>query len=140
MTSDAIENWNPVLVVLGVLALIPIIWYVFWEIIQPALVSISPLFAEQSGGGRIGRYPDSFAQLALFATALLALFIYYNFLILVFDGVGEFIEACLAIYGFVVIVPIMIIKNYILPIFGIDRWEYNLQEEEETPDDSWDND
>lgn len=117
MATDGKSDWYYVLVVLGSIALVPITWYVFWEIIQPILMNLSPLFAEQSGGGRVGRAPDSFAQLALFATFFLGLFIYHILLILLFDDMPAN-ELLLGLYGLIIVVPIMIIKNYILPKIG----------------------
>lgn len=113
METATNENWNYTVVVLGALAVLAITWHVFWGTIQPALVSLSPLFAEQSGGGRIGRYPDSFAQLALFATILIGLFVYYNLLVLIFDGIGEFIGTLEAIYFLCIVVPLIVINNYL---------------------------
>ena len=69
---------NSILLILGAfLIALPTSWFLFFEIIQPALASLSPVF-EYDPDGYIGRAPDSLAQMALFATILFGLFVYYN--------------------------------------------------------------
>jgi hypothetical protein len=104
-----------VLIFLGVILSVAISWYLFEIVIQPALVSISPIFADQSikSTGRVGRIPDTLAEAALFATILTGLYIFYLIEILIFEGVDEFIKglgATLLIFA----IPIFII-NGILP-------------------------
>ena len=123
---------------LGGLVVFVISWQLFEIAIQPALVSISPIFADQAlyGTGAVGRYPDNLAQVALFSTLLLGLFTYYMLKILVFEGLNEFSNAMIGLYGLLIVLLIAIFKNDILPIFGIDRWEHDPTEEDFQGDES----
>ncbi|MFC6961234.1 hypothetical protein [Halocatena marina] len=128
--DDNKDDWmNATRQLVGALIVLAISWHVFWEIIHPALVSLSSIFA-YNPKGRIGRYPDSPAIAALFGTVLLGLFVYFLFEILIFKGIDEFIGACIGIYGIIVVLPIVIVKNDVLPLFGIDRWKYDPQEDD----------
>lgn len=53
---DVDPDWNPLVVVIGALGVLAITWYLFWEIIHPPLVSISPLFVSNSTD-RVGAPP-----------------------------------------------------------------------------------
>ncbi|MFC6961233.1 hypothetical protein [Halocatena marina] len=115
MSSDDLSGFW---VLIGTLAVLVITWHVFWDVIQPILVNLSPIFEKQSGGGRVGRYPDTLAQVALFATILIGLLIYYLLLTLIFDGVSDFIKMC---KGIIVIfkIPIFIINKQLPKRFKI---------------------
>jgi prepilin signal peptidase PulO-like enzyme (type II secretory pathway) len=134
MGSDDLSGWW---IFLGALVVLVITWHLFWEILQPALVSFSPIFVSNPSG-RVGRYPDNPTQAILFATILLGLFVYYLLLMLIFEDItGR--ELLLGIYGITIILPVAIIKNIVLPRFGIERWEYDIQDDNfqnnETKDD-----
>jgi hypothetical protein len=112
MIGDSIA---PLRKILGVIVAVAISWYAFEVVIQPALVSISPAFADQpfSETGFSGRTPDTPAQAAFVITLLLGVFTYYLLKVLVFEGVDEFLEI---LGGFLVIftIPIFMI-NGVLP-------------------------
>lgn len=112
MLGDSIA---PIRKLLGVLVVVAITWYLFEVAIQPALVSISPIFADQAlTPGEIDiRHIDAPAQVAFVVTLLLGVFIYYLFKILVFEGVDEFLETIKGLLIFFAI-PIFIF-NGILP-------------------------
>ena len=101
--------------ILSVILSVAISWYLFEIVIQPALVSISPIFADQAlhSTGRIGRTPDNLAQVALFATILIGLYTSYLLEVLVFEGVDEFVKGIKATL-LILAIPIFII-NGILP-------------------------
>lgn len=115
MSSDDLSGFW---VLIGALIVLAITWHVFWDVIQPILVNLSPIFEKQSRGGRVGRYPDSFAQVALFATILFGLLIYYLLLTLIFDGVSDFIEMCLGLL-LIFSIPIYIINKQLPKRFKI---------------------
>lgn len=92
---------------------VAIAWYSFEIVIQPVLVDISPIFADLSGDGHVGRAPDTPAQAALFATVLLVLFVFFMFWILLSEGVDKFIETCKAIL-LILAIPLFFIKNVLL--------------------------
>lgn len=128
--SDDENNWmSATRQLVGALVVVAITWHVFWEVIHPILVGISPMFAYDPDG-RVGRYPDSPAQVALFATALLGIFIYYLLEVMIFEGVDELVDTLIALYTTIIIIPAAIIKNDILPLFGIDRWEHDPYEDD----------
>lgn len=128
--SDIEDNLPSALwVLVGGLVTLAIVWQVFWEVVHPVLVSLSPIFI-YNPDSRVGRYPDSPAQLALFATILLGLFIYYIIMILIFDDDTELTDISFIIYAIIIIIPAAIIKNDILPLFGIDRWEHDPHEDD----------
>lgn len=128
--SDIEDNLPSALwVLVGGLVTLAIVWQVFWEVIHPALMSLSPIFT-YNPDGRVGRYPDSPAQLALFATILFGLFIYYMIMILIFDDDTGFTDLLFVIYATIIIIPAAIIKNDVLPLVGIDRWEHDPYEDD----------
>jgi hypothetical protein len=97
-----------------------LVWHSFEAVIQPALVSISPIFADQPGELWTGRSPDSPAQVALYITTLLGVFIYILIHILIFDGSDEFINMVkgipMSIIGIFMIITIVLtetIKNIV---------------------------
>lgn len=111
MLGDSVA---PLRKILGVLVAVVITWYLFEVVIQPALVSISPIFADQSlSPGEFDiRHIDTPAQVAFVATLLVGVFTYYLFKILVFKGVDEFLET---IEGLLVLfaIPIFIINGFL---------------------------
>lgn len=128
--GDNEDDWmNATRQLVGALVVLAITWHVFWEIIHPVLVSLSPIFV-YNPDSRVGRYPDSPAQIALFITILLGLFVYFLFEVLIFKGINEFTDMLLGIYGIIIVLPIAIVKNDILPLFGIDRWEHDPYEDD----------
>ncbi|MFC6961235.1 hypothetical protein [Halocatena marina] len=108
---------------LGILIVIAITWNLFWELIHPVLMSISPIFT-YNPDGRVGRYPDSPALIALFATFLVVLYMYYALQELYYEGIEEFIGMLKVPFIIFVIFPFLILKNSILPKLGIDRWQH----------------
>ncbi|RRJ32497.1 hypothetical protein [Halocatena pleomorpha] len=128
--SDFEDNLPSALwVLVGGLVTLAIVWQVFWEFIHPALMSLHPVFT-YNPDSRVGRYPDSPAQLALFVTILLGLFVYYIIMILIFDDNTKSTDILLMVYAIIIIIPIGVVKNNILPLFGIDRWEYDPYEDD----------
>jgi hypothetical protein len=112
MLGDSIA---PIRKFLGLTAAVALAWVAFEVVIQPGLVSINPVFADQpfSEIGFSGRTPDTLAQAAFVVTLLLGVYIYFLLKILVFEGVDEFLEwikASLLILG----IPLIMI-NKILP-------------------------
>ena len=57
--------------------LVVVMWFVFQGIVQPILVGIDPMFADQSVD-RVRRGPQTPAQVAGIITFVLGLFIYYS--------------------------------------------------------------
>jgi hypothetical protein len=112
MLGDSIA---PIRQVLGVIVAVAIAWVAFEVVIQPALISINPVFADQpfSETGFSGRTPDTPAQAAFVVTLLLGVYTYYLLKILVFEGADEFVymvEGSLLILA----IPLFMI-NKILP-------------------------
>lgn len=75
---------------LGGLVVLAIAWQAFEVVIQPALVYISPVFADQ-GEYWTGRYPNTPAQAALVVTVLVGLYVYYTLIALVYEGTETFL-------------------------------------------------
>lgn len=117
-----------------VIVLAAISWFLFWEVIQPALASLSPIFVYK-GDIWTGRAPDTPVGAALIATTLLVLLAAFLLRVLVYKGVDEFIDTLQAIYILVILLPFSIVVEDILPVFGIDHWE-----SDSTQDDSQDDD
>lgn len=112
MLGDSVA---PLRQLLGIFIAVAIACFLFEIAIQPALVSISPIFADQplSPGEIDVRHIDTPAQVAFVATLLLGVYIYFLLKTLVFEGVNEFLEA---VEGSLLILAIPIfIFNGILP-------------------------
>jgi hypothetical protein len=103
-----------ILTLLGAVLSVVIAWYLFEIAIQPALVSISPVFSDQAlhSTGRVGRTPDNLAQIALFATLLTGLYIFYILQLLVYGGIDEVIGALKATI-LIISLPILIINGFL---------------------------
>lgn len=101
---------------IGLIIAAAIAWQLFDVMIQPVLVSISPLFADQylTGTGAVGRTPDTLAQAALFVTLLIGMFVYLLLDILIFDGVDNPMKIFDALYLIFIIMPYSIIDKFII--------------------------
>lgn len=115
-------------VLVGALVTVAIVWQVFWEFIHPILLSVSSIFT-YNPAGRVGRYPDSPTQVALFVVVGIGWFIYIMILALAFGDL-EFTDILYGFYILMIVLPVAIIKNDILPIFEIDRWEHDPYEDD----------
>jgi hypothetical protein len=112
MLGDSIA---PIRKILGVIVAVAISWYAFEIVIQPALISINPVFADQpfSDTGFSGRTPDTPAQAAFVVTLLLGIYIYFLLTVLVLEGVDEFLE-WIEVSLVILAIPVYMI-NGILP-------------------------
>lgn len=128
---------------IGMLITLAITWFLFWEVIQPVLASLSPIFM-YDGDILTGRSADTPTQAALIAFVLFGIFVYILMIILasdfVYEGADETIETLKGIYVLVILLPLgiiatiilfpfKIIARNILPKFGIDRWDSDSTED-----------
>lgn len=128
MSDNDTDGWpNAILELVGALIVLAISWHVFFEIIHPVLMSISPAFA-YNPDGRVGRAPDSPAQVALFATVGIGLYLYFSIQILFIKVLDEFIGCLMLSYLIFIVFSLGIIKNMILPKFRVDRWKEDFQD------------
>lgn len=91
MLKDLWNRIKPIRRLLGGLLVLVIVWHTFDAVIQPVLVHISPIFADQ-GEYWTGRYPDTPAQVALVITVLAGLYVYYTLIALIYEGTETFID------------------------------------------------
>jgi hypothetical protein len=117
MLGDSIA---PIRKVFGVIVAVAIAWVAFEVVIQPALISINPVFADQpfSETGFSGRTPDTPAQAAFVITLLLGVYVYFSLKVLVFEGVDEFL--LMAKGPFIVLaIPLFMINGLLTENFSL---------------------
>ena len=128
-------------------------WVLFFEIIHPALLGLSPAFAFNPDG-YIGRAPDSLAQVALFATIPLVFVGAFLLRTLIYEGTDEFIDDFWVIYSIIILIPLGIavaiikklykffvlsalsmVKSNTFPKFDISRWKSDSRQDKYQSDD-----
>lgn len=87
--------------------LVVVMWFVFQDIVQPILIDIDPMFADQSVD-RIRRGPQTPAQVAGIITFIAGSFIYYSGKLMYSHGVLVYILSFQRVI-------LMMIPNTLLP-------------------------
>lgn len=70
--------------IIGGIIYMILVWFVFWEVIQPAFANLSPIFINNPNvDGTLT--PDGPVEILLIITVLIGLFSYYELVILLYE-------------------------------------------------------
>lgn len=118
MLRNLWEGIEPIRRLLGGFVVLIIAWHAFEAVIQPALVSINPIFADQ-GVYWTGRYPNTPSQAALVITVLIGLYVYYTLIALVYDGIDRFIDMWMVPIHFLKAIFYFSLAIFYFVVFGV---------------------
>ena len=104
--------------------LVVVMWFVFQDIVQPILISIDPMFADQPVN-RIRRGPQTPAQVTGIVTSVVGIFIYYSTRLIYSHGINEYIGGLhvLLFIPISALIPNRYIPGWFVPgDLDLDEW------------------